>query len=130
MDIFWNYTFKHYCIPNTHIPFPLPYPRYVQKCMLVRFMNCMIDITRCPLTLILTKTHITLSNMKSYENDKYPYSGLGAFLDISDPPLPTHLTHTPSPPSALFLITDLGCASSKELMNWIDIASVYLSEIN
>ena len=62
----------------------------VQKCALMRFMNCMIDITRCPLTLILTKTQIILSNMKSYENDKksmsnmnYPKSGLGAFLDIS-----------------------------------------------
>ena len=64
--------------------------RYVQKCTLMRFMNCMIDITRCPLTLILTKTHIIRSNIKSYENDKkglfymkYPNSGLGAFLDIS-----------------------------------------------
>ena len=47
-----------------------PVLRYVQKCTLMRFMNCMIDITRCPLTLILTKTHIILSNMKSYENDK------------------------------------------------------------
>ena len=36
----------------------------------MRFMNCMIDITRCPLTLILTKTQIILSNIKSYENDK------------------------------------------------------------
>ena len=36
---------------------------YVQKCTLMRFMNCMIDITRSPLTLILTKTHIILSNM-------------------------------------------------------------------
>ena len=44
--------------------------RYVQKCTLMRCMNCMIDITRCPLTLILTKTQIILSNMKSYENDK------------------------------------------------------------
>ena len=43
---------------------------YVQKCTLMRFMNCMIDITRCPLTSILTKTHIILSSMKSYENDK------------------------------------------------------------
>ena len=33
-------------------------------------MNCMIDITRSPLTLILTKTQIILSNMKSYENNK------------------------------------------------------------
>ena len=41
----------------------------VQECTRMRFMNCMIDITRCPLT-ILTKTHIILSNMKSYENDK------------------------------------------------------------
>ena len=56
----------------------------------MRFMNCMIDITKCPLTLILTKTRIILSNMKSYEkgqkglfNMKYPNSGLGAFLDIS-----------------------------------------------
>ena len=40
------------------------------KCTLMRFMNLMIDITRCPLTLILTKTHIILSNIKSYENDK------------------------------------------------------------
>ena len=56
----------------------------------MRFKNCMIDITKCPLTLILTKTHIILSNMKSYENDKkacviymkYPNSGLGAFLEI------------------------------------------------
>ena len=30
----------------------------------------LIDITRCPLTLIFTKTHVILSNMKSYENDK------------------------------------------------------------
>ena len=31
-----------------------------------------IDITKCPLTLILTKTHKILSNMKSYmyENNK------------------------------------------------------------
>ena len=57
---------------------------------LMRFMNCVIDIARCPLTLILTKTDIILSNTKSYENDKkglfymkYPNSGLGAFLDIS-----------------------------------------------
>ena len=35
-------------------------------------MNCMIDITRCPLTLILAKTHIILSNMKSYETTKRP----------------------------------------------------------
>ena len=41
-----------------------------QKCTLMRFTNCMIDITRCPLTLILSKTYIILSNMKSYENDK------------------------------------------------------------
>ena len=44
---------------------------------------------RCPVTLILTKTQIILSNMKLYENDKnlsdikYPNSGLAAFLDIS-----------------------------------------------
>ena len=44
--------------------------RYVLKSTLMRFMNCMIDITRCPLTLIRTKTHIILSNMKSYENDR------------------------------------------------------------
>ena len=43
---------------------------YVQKCSLIRFMYFMIDITRCLLTLILTKTHVILSNMKSYENDK------------------------------------------------------------
>ena len=43
---------------------------YVRKCMLIRFMTCMIVITSCPLTLILTKTHIILSNKKSYENDK------------------------------------------------------------
>ena len=56
----------------------------------MRFTNCMIDITRCFLTLILNKTHIILSNMMSYENDKkglcymkYPNSGLGAFLDIT-----------------------------------------------
>ena len=59
---------------------------------LMRCINCMIDITRCPLTLILTITQIILSNMKSNENDKkvptlsykkYPNSGLGTFLDIS-----------------------------------------------
>ena len=33
-------------------------------------MNGMIDITRCPLTLILSKTQIILSNMKSYKNDE------------------------------------------------------------
>ena len=34
-------------------------------------MNCMIDITRCPLTLILTKTQRIPSNMKKlYEDDK------------------------------------------------------------
>ena len=44
--------------------------RDLHKCTLMRFMNCMIDITRCPLTLILTKTRIILSNMKSHENDK------------------------------------------------------------
>ena len=49
----------------------------------------MIDITRCPLTSILTKTHIILSNMKSKDDKKglfymkYPNSGLGAFLDRS-----------------------------------------------
>ena len=43
---------------------------YVQKSTLMRFMKCMIDITRCPLTLILTNTQIILSNMKSYENDQ------------------------------------------------------------
>ena len=43
------------------------------------------------LTLILFKTQIILSNMKSYEKEqkdlfymKYPNSGLGAFLDISE----------------------------------------------
>ena len=57
----------------------------------MKFINCMIDITRCPLNLILTKSHIILSYMKSYENDrkaffcmKYPNSGLGAFLDVSE----------------------------------------------
>ena len=58
----------------------------------MRFMKCMIDITRCPLTVILTKTQIILSNMKSYENNKivcrfdmkYLNSGSGAFLDISE----------------------------------------------
>ena len=34
----------------------------VQKCTL---MICMVDITRCPLTLILTKTPIIQSNMES-----------------------------------------------------------------
>ena len=55
------------------------------------FINGMIDITRCPLTLIRTKTHIILSNMKSYENKKkglfyvkYPNSGLGTFLDVGE----------------------------------------------
>ena len=33
-------------------------------------MNCMLDVTSRPLPLILTKTHIILANMKSYENDK------------------------------------------------------------
>ena len=33
-------------------------------------MNCMTDTTRCPLTLILAKTQIILSNMKPYENGK------------------------------------------------------------
>ena len=36
----------------------------------MRFMNSMKDITRCPLTLIPTKTQIILSNMKSYEKDE------------------------------------------------------------
>ena len=44
--------------------------RCVQKCTLMRCMNCMIDITKCPLPYILSKTQIILSNMKSYENDK------------------------------------------------------------
>ena len=48
----------------------IAFARYVQKGTLMRCMNCMIDIIRCPLTLILTKTQIILSNMKSYENDK------------------------------------------------------------
>ena len=38
--------------------------RYVQKCTLMRCMKCIIAITRCPLTSILTKTQIILSNMK------------------------------------------------------------------
>ena len=52
----------------------------------MRCMNCLIDITRCPVTLIPPKTQIILSNMQSHENDKNESrnSGLGAFLDISD----------------------------------------------
>ena len=57
----------------------------------MRCTVCMIDITKCPLTLNLTETQIILSNMKLYENDKkvclihkgYQNSGLGAFLDIT-----------------------------------------------
>ena len=63
---------------------------YAQKCTLMRFMNCMIDITRCPLTLILTKqTHNSVKHEVIWKRQKglfymkYPNSGLGAFLDIS-----------------------------------------------
>ena len=44
----------------------------------------MIDITRCPLTLILTKTQIILSNTKSFENDRRVClnSELVTFLDM------------------------------------------------
>ena len=52
------------------------------------FMNCMIDITKCPLTLILTKTHNSVKHevmkrQKGLFYMKHPNSGLGAFLDIS-----------------------------------------------
>ena len=40
--------------------------RFVQKYMLMRFINCMIDITRCPLTLILTKTQIIFILLKLF----------------------------------------------------------------
>lgn len=38
--------------------------RYAQSCTLMRWISCMIDITRCPLSYIFTKTQIMLSNMK------------------------------------------------------------------
>ena len=45
------------------------FPRYVQKCRLMRRKLFMISITKCPLSQKVTKTHIILSNMKYYEND-------------------------------------------------------------
>ena len=63
---------------------------YVQKCTLIRFMNCMIDITRCPLNLnTLQNTHNSIKHDVIWKRQKgliymkYSNSELGAFLDIS-----------------------------------------------
>ena len=102
-------SFPSVTMPHCTIP---RYTRYVQKCMLMRFMNCMMDITRCPVTLILTKnTHNSVKHeviwidrcfirtklqpgglnyivlwkrQKGLFYMKYANSGIGAFLDISE----------------------------------------------
>ena len=52
----------------------------------MRFMNCMIDIAKCPLTLILTNS-VKHEVMKMTERPvlyEVPNSGLGSFLDTSE----------------------------------------------